>query len=122
MAHWDWHGMFVVLGLITTAILAAVIFFLPESKGPNPEMSLMPRPITRSYWEVFRNRQVITYAFAGGLASSGLYAYLAGSPYVMINLYGLNESQYGMVFALIESSLITASHLKRYLFTKHNTA
>ena len=120
MTNWHWHGIFVVLTCITTAILAAV-FFLPESKGPNPEMSLMPRPITQSYWRVFRHRQFITYAFAGGLASSGLYAYLAGSPYVMINLYGLNEGQYGIVFALIASALITASQLNRYLLTKYSS-
>ena len=120
MTNWHWHGIFVVLALITTGILAAV-FFLPESKGPNPEMSLMPRPITQSYWQVFRHRQFITYAFAGGLASSGLYAYLAGSPYVMINLYGLNENQYGIVFALIASALITASQLNRYLLTKYSS-
>ncbi len=122
MAHWDWHGIFVVLAVITAGILAAVIFFLPESQGPNPELSLLPRPITRSYWQVFRNRQFITYAFAGGLASSGLYAYLAGSPFVMITLYGLDESQYGIVFALIASALISASQLNRYLLTKYNSA
>jgi len=122
MSHWDWHGIFVVLAFITTGILAAVIFYLPESQGPNPDLSLLPRPITRSYWQVFRNRQFITYAFAGGLASSGLYAYLAGSPFVMITLYGLNESQYGIVFALIASALITASQLNRYLLTKYSSA
>lgn len=121
MAHWDWHGIFLVLAVITTCILVAVIFFLPESKGPNPEMSLMPRPITQSYWQVFKNRQFFTYAFAGGLASSGLYAYLAGSPYIMITLYGLNEKQYGLVFALIASALIAASQLNRYLLNKYSS-
>ncbi|GGG91761.1 Bcr/CflA family drug resistance efflux transporter [Parapedobacter pyrenivorans] len=121
MAHWDWHGIFLVLAVMTTCILLAVIFFLPESKGPNPKMSLMPRPITQSYWQVFKNRQFFTYAFAGGFASSGLYAYLAGSPYIMITLYGLNEKQYGLVFALIASALITASQLNRYLLNKYSS-
>lgn len=121
MAHWDWHGIFVVLAIISTGILAAVVFFLPESKGPNPAMSLLPRPITQSYWQVFKNRQFITYAFAGGLASSGLYAYLAGSPYIMITLYGLDENQYGLVFALIASALIAASQLNRYLLSRYSS-
>lgn len=115
IAHWDWHGIFVVLAVISAGILLAVTFFLPESKGANSDISLMPRPIVQSYWSVFKNRQFFTYAFAGGLASSGLYAYLAGSPYIMITLYGLDEKQYGLVFALIASALITASQLNRYL-------
>lgn len=121
MTHWGWHGIFIVLTVITTGILLAVVFFLPESKGPNPELSLLPKPIVRSYWEVFKNRQFLTYALAGGLASSGLYAYLAGSPYIMITLYGLNEKQYGLVFALIASALITASQLNRYLLNTRSS-
>jgi len=121
ISHWNWHGIFLVLAAITTCILLAVVFFLPESKGANSSISLMPRPIVQSYWQVFRTRQFFTYSFAGGLASSGLYAYLAGSPYIMITLYGLNEKQYGLVFALIASALITASQLNRYLLRFHSS-
>ncbi len=121
IAHWDWHGIFLVLAAITSCILLAVIFFLAESKGANAGISLMPRPIVQSYWQVFKTRQFFTYAFAGGLASSGLYAYLAGSPYIMITLYGLNEKQYGLVFALIASALITASQLNRYLLNSYSS-
>src|SRR5690606_40941200 len=97
MSHWHWHGIFLVLAVITTCILLAVVFFLPESRGANPGISLMPKPILKSYWEVFRLRQFFVYAFAGGLASSGLYAYLAGSPFVMVTLYGLNEDPKSVV-------------------------
>jgi len=121
ISRWDWHGIFLVLAIITTCILLAVIFFLPESRGSNPAISLMPRPIAQSYWQVFKTRQFFTYAFAGGLASSGLYAYLAGSPYIMITLYGLSEKQYGLVFALIASALITASQLNRYLLNRYSS-
>jgi drug resistance transporter, Bcr/CflA subfamily len=121
MSHWHWHGIFLVLAVITTCILLAVVFFLPESRGANPGISLMPKPILKSYWEVFRLRQFFVYAFAGGLASSGLYAYLAGSPFVMVTLYGLNEKEYGLVFALIASALITASQLNRYLLNRYRS-
>lgn len=121
IGHWDWHGIFLVLAGMTTCILLAVLFFLPESQGANSSISLLPRPIIQSYWQVFKTRQFFTYAFAGGLASSGLYAYLAGSPYIMITLYGLDEKEYGLVFALIASALITASQLNRYLLRYHRS-
>lgn len=81
----------------------------------------MPTPIVTSYWKVFTTRQFFTYAFAGGFASSGLYAYLAGSPYVMLSLYGLTEKEYGLIFALIASALITASQLNRRMLNRHNS-
>jgi len=121
ITHWGWHMIFVVLALITLLILVAVLFFLPESQLPNRELSLLPRPIIASYWQVFTTRQFLTYSFAGGLASSGLYAYLAGSPYVMLSIYGLTEKQYGFIFALIASALITASQLNRRVLNRHSS-
>src|SRR5690606_20644141 len=121
ITHWEWHVIFFVLAAMTAAILLSVIFFLRESRGPNPEISLMPAPILSSYWEVFTTRQFFTYAFAGGFASSGLYAYLAGSPYVMLTLYGLTEKEYGLIFALIASALVTASQLNRRILGRHSS-
>ncbi len=121
IAHWGWHAIFLVLAVITALILAVVCLSLPESQPPNPEISLLPEPIITSYWEVFTTRQFFTYAFAGGLASSGLYAYLAGSPYVMLTLFGVTEKQYGFIFALIASALIVASQLNRRVLNRHSS-
>ncbi|WP_257656559.1 multidrug effflux MFS transporter [Parapedobacter lycopersici] len=121
IAHWGWHAIFLVLAVITALILAVVCLSLPESQPPNPEISLLPKPIITSYWEVFTTRQFFTYAFAGGLASSGLYAYLAGSPYVMLTLFGVTEKQYGFIFALIASALIVASQLNRRVLNRHSS-
>lgn len=121
IAHWNWHVIFLVLAAITIGILLLVIFLLRESQGPNREISLMPAPILSSYWTVFTTRQFFTYAFAGGFASSGLYAYLAGSPYVMLSLYGLTEKEYGLIFALIASALVTASQLNRWLLSRQSS-
>src|SRR5690606_17351787 len=52
----------------------------------------------------------------------GLYAYISGSPFVMMNLYGLSEKQYGWAFACLAMSLITGSQLNNILlkrFTSH---
>lgn len=122
MLHWDWHGIFLILTGITTLILIAVVFKLPESHRPNPQLSLLPRHIINAYWQVFRHRQFFTYALAGGLASSGLYAYLAGSPYLMITKYGLSQQQYGLVFGFIASALIAASQLNRYVLKRFTSA
>ncbi|QNL50110.1 Bcr/CflA family multidrug efflux MFS transporter [Olivibacter sp. SDN3] len=117
--HWDWHGIFILLALITTLILLAVIFILPESRGPNKQLSLKPKPIVKGFWEVFRTRPFYVNAFAGGIASSGLYAYLAGSPYVLMELHGVSEQQYGWIFAVIATALVTTSQLNNFLLRKH---
>src|SRR4028118_54130 len=49
IAAFGWHAVFIVLALITALLLIAVIFLLPESKQPDPSMSLRPKPILNSF-------------------------------------------------------------------------
>src|SRR5690606_18887445 len=85
--YWGWHGVFVVLGVLAAGILAGVWIFLKDKRGPNTEISLMPGSIVRNFAAVFRVPQFRFNAFAGGLAASGLYAYISGSAFVMMGLY-----------------------------------
>ncbi len=118
LAHFDWHVIFLILAALATLILAAVIFILPESYKGNKEMSLYPKDILSGYWSVFKTPVFLLYALVGGFAASGLYAYLSGSPFVLQNLYGLSESEYGIAFAMVASCLILATQLNRLLLNR----
>ncbi|HTQ63339.1 MAG TPA: multidrug effflux MFS transporter [Puia sp.] len=110
-----WRYIFVVLAFFGLAILAAVHFSLPESREPNPDHSLKPKPIIKSFVLILRDSQFYTYALTGSVASAGLYAYIAGSPYVFMELFHVSEKQYGWIFALIALGLIGASQLNSVL-------
>jgi DHA1 family bicyclomycin/chloramphenicol resistance-like MFS transporter len=88
---------------------------LPESKKPDPTFSLRPRPIIDNFRRVITHPQFYTYALTGSLASAGLYAYLAGSPFVFMDLYHVTGQQYGWIFALIAAGLISSSQLNNLM-------
>ncbi len=117
-AHLHWSYIFITLTLMGICILAAVYWFLPDSRLPDKELSLHPRSIIPNFWRVFREPQFYTYAFTGSLASAGLYAYIAGSPYVFMELFKVSEKQYGWIFALIAMGLIVSSQLNRLMLKK----
>ncbi|HRI20078.1 MAG TPA: multidrug effflux MFS transporter [Panacibacter sp.] len=117
-----WHSVFIVLAVITALLLVAVIFLLPESKQPDPSMSLKPRPIINNFIFVLRQPQFSTYAFSGAIAAAGLFAYLAGSPFVFMKIYNVSEQQYGWIFGLIAAGLITSSQLNNVLLRKYSSA
>lgn len=119
--YWGWHYIFIVLGIMALLIMLGVIFLLPESKKPDTSMSLMPSPIIKNFWKVFTNPQFIVFGLAGGMASSGLYAYLSGSPYVMMEIFELNEKQYGWIFGLIAAGLITTSQLNSLILKRYKS-
>ena len=122
IATLGWHAVFIVLAIITALLLITVIFFLPESKQPDPSMSLRPQPILNNFLHVIKEPQFFTYAFAGAVAAAGLFAYLAGSPFVFMKIYKVTEQQYGWIFGLIAAGLITCSQLNNVLLKKYDSA
>jgi DHA1 family bicyclomycin/chloramphenicol resistance-like MFS transporter len=121
ISHFGWHTIFVILATIGLLMLLAVIWFLPESKKPDPAFSLKPKPILKSFYKVITNPQFFTYSLTGATASAGLYAYLAGSPFVFMELFHVTPQQYGLIFALVAGGLITSSQLNNLLLKKYSS-
>lgn len=122
LTNFDWHIIFVILAVLAFLIFLSVVFILPESYHGNKKMSLHPRNVISDFWRVFKNPTFILYAAVGGFASSGLYAYLSGSSFVLQRLFGLSEVEYGGAFALVASSLIIATQLNRILLNRWDSA
>src|SRR3954447_8561476 len=101
-----WHYVFIILAVMDAIILALVFFLLPESRHADASISLKAKPILKSFFNVTREPQFFTYAFTGAIASAGLYAYIAGSPSVFMELFKVSEKQYGWIFAFNAFGLI----------------
>lgn len=116
-----WHSIFIVLSIIALINILAVYAWLPSGRKPDTTKSLMPRPIIKSFLGVLKVPQFYTYTLTGSFAASGLYAYIAGSPYVFMELYGVTEKQYGWIFGFIALGLVSASQVNTVLLRKHTS-
>jgi DHA1 family bicyclomycin/chloramphenicol resistance-like MFS transporter len=118
ISAYGWHAVFIVLTLICVFIFACCIFWLPAGNPPDLERSLKPLPITKSFWAVFVNPTFYTYCLAGSLAFMGLFAYVAGSPVVFMNVFGVSQKTYGWIFAILSIGFIGASQLNNILLKR----
>lgn len=118
LAHLDWHYIFVTLFVIALIILICTKFFLPESYPGDRTMSLRPRSIIPKFWEVFTNPIFLSYCLIGSIASAGLYAYLAGSSFVMQQHFQLSQSEFGLAFAFVAFAMVIATQLNRWLLKR----
>ena len=121
IAQFGWHSIFITLTVIGVLVLLAVIFKLPESKQPDPLYSLKARPILSNFYTVLKVPQFYIYSLMGAISSAGLFAYLAGSPFVFMKLYKVTEQQYGFIFAIIAAGLILCSQLNNQLLKKYTS-
>ena len=116
-----WHYVFVMLIIIGVLILTGVYFLLPETKKPDPGFSLKPVSIIKSYATVIIHPQFYTYALTAAVSAAAIYAYIGGSPHVFMEIYKVNEKQYGWIFALIAMGLIGASQLNSVLLKNYTS-
>jgi DHA1 family bicyclomycin/chloramphenicol resistance-like MFS transporter len=121
ISHFSWNAVFLVLAGIVVLLMIAVFFFLPESRKADPSLSLKPKAILGNFYTVIKEPQFYTYALAGAIAAAGLFAYLAGSPFVFMNLFKVSATQYGWIFAIIAAGLITSSQLNNQLLKKFSS-
>ncbi|MEO9004702.1 MAG: multidrug effflux MFS transporter [Ginsengibacter sp.] len=120
-ALFGWQTIFLVLLGIGVITIAFVYFFLPPGRKPDTGLSLRPDSIIKGFLVVVKVPQFYTYAFSGALSSSGLYAYVAGSPFVIMELYHVSEKEYGWIFATIAMGLIGASQVNTLLLRKYSS-
>jgi MFS transporter, DHA1 family, multidrug resistance protein len=113
-----WHYVFIILAGITLAIMAAIYFVLPEGKKADPSLSLKPKAVLTNFYEVLKKPQFLIYAVTGGIATAGPFAYIVGSPDVFMNMYGLNEKQYGWIFAILAVAMIGSPQFNHFLLRK----
>lgn len=113
-----WHYIFVILALMALVIIIAIHFGLPESRQADPGYSLKPAAILKNFALVIKEPQFYTYAFTGATAAAGLYAYIAGSPAVFLEIFKVTEKQYGLIFALVAGGLILATQMNRFLLQR----
>ncbi len=117
-AAFGWQWVFILLAAIAALILIAVIFSLPESYKPNPDFSLKPGPIVKSFLSVIVEPQFYTYAISGAFAFSGLFAYVSGSPLVFMDVFKVSGTTYGWIFAFLSIGLIGSSQISSLLLKK----
>jgi DHA1 family bicyclomycin/chloramphenicol resistance-like MFS transporter len=116
-----WQSIFLTLSLFSAACLLAVSLGLPESM---PEH--MPRqPLSgalRQYLRLLADRVFLGHAVTGGIAIAGMFAYIAGSPFVFIKLYGVPAEHYGWLFGANAAGFILVAQVNARLLAKRGPA
>lgn len=116
-----WRYIFVLLSLFSAILIIILHNFLSESKGPDQTVSLKFSAIVQNYWEVLKDREFVLYGFAGSMAMAGLFVYIAGSPFVFMELLGFSEKSFGWLFGLNAFGFIAGSQLNRQFLKKRDS-
>lgn len=114
----SWRGVFVFLAAIGLVMLALALWWLPETLPVERRHVLGPMTALRSYASLFRDRIFVAMAAVMACASCTIFTYVAASPFVMQDMYGLSAQAYGMVFGAIALAILVMAQLNPLLIRR----
>lgn len=116
-----WQSIFLVLTGFSALAAVAVALGLPESL---PD-SVPRQPLSgalRQYGRLIADPIYLGHALTGGLAVAGMFAYIAGSPFVFIKLYGVPAEHFGWLFGTNAAGFILVAQVNARMLAKRGPA
>jgi DHA1 family bicyclomycin/chloramphenicol resistance-like MFS transporter len=98
LVHAGWRAIFLVLAVFGLACLGAARFRLAETLRPGTARPLVLGTILADYGRLVADRRFMAPALTGGLCLAGMFAYIASSPFVFIELHGVAPQHFGWIF------------------------
>ena len=116
-----WQSIFLALTGFSALAGLAVATGLPESLPAH-----IPRqPLSgalRQYGRLLADPIFLGHALTGGIAIAGMFAYIAGSPFIIIKLYGVPAEHFGWLFGTNAAGFILVAQVNARLLAKRGPA
>ncbi|NWF07349.1 multidrug effflux MFS transporter [Pseudomonas salomonii] len=108
-----WHAPILLALVIGSVVLMLALLFFRESNHFLDPKAGHWRTLGGQYLDLLKGRQYRAYAVALACTYGAMFAVIAGSSAVFINLLGFSSLEYGLNFGLIVSMLIVGSTYTR---------
>ena len=118
---YGWQSIFIVLTAFSALAALAVALGLPESLPDNVPRQPLSGAL-RQYGRLLKDREFLGHALTGGIAMAGMFAYIAGSPFVFIKLYDVPAEHYGWLFGSNAAGFILVAQINARLLANRGPA
>jgi DHA1 family bicyclomycin/chloramphenicol resistance-like MFS transporter len=117
----SWKAIFLVLAGILSAIIFLIKLWLPEKTNREKGGPFRVSTIIKAYKSLFQEKEYLVFAFTGAIGAGSIFTYVGGAPLTFLTYYGVNESKFGFIFAIVASGIISASQLNRVVLKKYSS-
>lgn len=109
MSYSSWGSVFLFLGALGIALTAITLGGLKESLPVQQRVPSSFSTLIKNYNSLFRERSFMGYALVNGILFAGVFAYVAGTPFIYQNMYGVSPQMFSILFALNGLAIIAGS-------------
>lgn len=101
VSRFGWRGVFVALAGYGVVLLAWATMRLPETNRRRDQPALSALSLLHDYLVLAADRRFARYVLTLAAGSIGLFAWISGSPSVLMSVAGLPPHIYGLTFAAV---------------------
>lgn len=115
---WSWHaalGLVMGFGAITLALVAWTFKETVHRKNPH---ALQFQVLAKTWWHILRHPTFVAFISVSIGSYGGLFAFLASSSFVFINLLGLARWEYGLLLFSMAFTYLLGTMLCRRLLAR----
>lgn len=114
-----WPSIFIALGGYALIMAVVVAFGIPEPLAASNRQSLQISHLLGNYRHIASDISFLGYTLTNALVFAGLFSFLSGSSFVLIDFLGVAPEHFGLLFAAVVAGYIsgnlTAVRLGRHL-------
>lgn len=114
----SWRAIFWIILVWATIATLALSYWMPESHLKENRHPLKLKSLGKNYFSIITNWQFTGLSLLFCLTFCGFIAWLAASPFIIIEQFGYSTVDYGIVQALVFISYIIATRFVKYLMEK----
>lgn len=106
-----WQSAFIAQAIVGTFALAGIHFRLSETLDSAARRPLKIGAVKSAYATLLRDRTFVGASVVCGFSSAGVFAYIAASPFVFIDHFGIASENFGWLFGAIAAGMVLFSQI-----------
>ncbi|WP_209855734.1 multidrug effflux MFS transporter [Paenibacillus aceris] len=107
----SWVGVFVFLGLLGILLTGIITWGLEESLPVKHRVTGNFITFMKNYNRLFRDRIFMGYALVNGILFAGVFAFVAGTPFIYQNIFDLSPQMFSILFAMNGLAIMIGSQV-----------
>ena len=113
----SWRGVFVALSVLGLALTIVSARLLPETLPRERRLAGGVGLAARTFPALLRDRRFAGFVLLVGLGGGAMMGYIAGSSFVLQEVYGASPQLYGVLFALNAVFLVLGAQVNAHLLS-----
>lgn len=118
MRYGSWTAVFGVLAGYALVLLLGVAVGLPETLPRARRRAGGLGDTVRTFGRLSRDRAFVGYALSGGLVFAAMFAYIAGSPFILQEVYHVSARAFAIAFGVNALGIVLVGQLNALLLKR----